>query len=115
MQIMDIVSAIIPFIVIVALLYGVLFFIKKYGTNLKKSKSGSVSIKVISSQMIMPKKYISIVKIEDKLLVLGVSENSVTLLKEMDDELKPNVKTDENEEKNNFFDILKKNLGNRFK
>ncbi len=115
MQIMDIVTAVIPLLVIVVLLYGVLFFIKKYGIKFNKNKSGAVLIKVISSQMIMPKKFISVVKVEDKLLVLGISENSITLLKEMDDKITPNDKTGNEAEKNNFFDLLKKNLGIKHK
>jgi flagellar protein FliO/FliZ len=34
--------------------------------------------------MIMPKKFLSVVKVKDKLLILGISENNITLLKEID-------------------------------
>ena len=113
MSFFDIVKALLPLVVIVGLLYGVLLFIKKYGVSLKGNKAGSVSINVLSSQMIMPKKFISVVKVEDKLLVLGVSENSITLLKELEntDELEnPYLPA---ESKNSFVDLLKKNLGIR--
>ena len=33
--------------------------------------------------MLMPKKFISIVKVQDKLLILGVSEGGINLLKEI--------------------------------
>ncbi len=115
MQIMDIVTAIVPLVVIIALLYGVLYFIKKHGVNLNKSKNGPVSINVVCSHMIMPKKFISIVRVEDKLLVLGVSDNSITLLKEMNDIVKPNEKKDAKGEKNNFLELFKKNLGIKLK
>ena len=113
MSFFDIVKALLPLVVIVGLLYGVLLFIKKYGVSLKGNKAGSVSINVLSSQMIMPKKFISVVKVEDKLLVLGVSENSITLLKELEntDELENPYLTAES--KNSFVDLLKKNLGIR--
>jgi flagellar protein FliO/FliZ len=63
--------------------------------------------------MIMPKKFISIVRVKDKLLVLGVSDNSITLLKELEpseeaEEIPNNQKND-----NNFLDLLRKNLGLR--
>lgn len=111
MTFLDILKALIPLLLIVGLLYGVLFLIKKYGISFKGKKNGSVNINVLSSQMIMPKKYISVVKVEEKLLVLGVSENSITLLKELDKPTEVNKPYAVKEEKNNFLDLLKKNLG----
>lgn len=112
MNFVTIVKAIIPLILIVGLLYGVLFFIRKYGISFKGKGSSLVNIKVLSSQLLMPKKYISVVKVEDKILVLGVSEHSISLLKEME------AKNDEPEMNNynqvndqSFLKILKKNLG----
>jgi flagellar protein FliO/FliZ len=61
----------------------------------------------------MPKKFISIVKVDNKLLVLGVSDNSITLLKELES-LEKNDKVQVNDDnKTNFLEILKKNLGIR--
>jgi flagellar protein FliO/FliZ len=110
MTLLGILKAIIPLILLVALLYGILVFVKKYGLSFKnKIQQGSPDIKLISTRMIMPKKFISIIKIEDKLLVLGVSEQSITLLKEMDS---LSIPVDfQNDEKENFFGIFKKNLG----
>ena len=59
---------------------GLLIFAKRF--SLPKGKSNILNIKVLSSQMLMPKKFISIVKVQDKLLVLGVSESGINLLKE---------------------------------
>src|SRR5690606_31689120 len=84
MSLWDIFQAFIPLILIVALLYGVLLLVRKYGRNIKGNNSSPLSINVVESKMIMPKKFISVVKIEDKLLVLGVSEQSITLLKELE-------------------------------
>ena len=113
MSFIDIVKAFIPLIIIAGLLYGVLILIKKYGTPFKGNKYGAVPIKVLSSQMIMPKKFISIVKVDDKLLVLGVSESSITLLKELEpsENIEETPRTPKND--NNFIDILRKNLGLR--
>jgi flagellar protein FliO/FliZ len=110
MTLFGIFKAIIPLILLVALLYGVLIFVKKYGLSFKnKTQQDSPHVKLISSRMIMPKKFISIVKIEDKLLVLGVSEQSITLLKELDSVSLP--VSFPNDEKENFLGILKKNMG----
>ncbi len=112
MSFLDILKALVPLIFIVGLLYGVLIFVRKYGVSFRGKKSNLISIKVLSSQMLMPKKYISVVKVEDKVLVLGVSENSISLLKELDskiDDLDANNFTEENDQ--SFFNILKKNIG----
>ena len=113
----DLVKVFFPLILIVGLLYTILHFVKKSGFSLRGGKSKiskNFNIKVISTQAIMPKKFISIVKIKDKFLVLGVSENSINMLKEFDDEIpyeeQPNY---ESNNENNFLTILKKNLGIR--
>ncbi|MFO7445025.1 MAG: flagellar biosynthetic protein FliO [Ignavibacteriaceae bacterium] len=115
----DILGAFVPLIIIVALLYGVLIFVKKYGYNLKGKEFSPLDIKVISTKMIMPKRFISVIKVQDKLLVLGVSEHSINLLKELESDIEDS-KTDNTAETWNsgvinsggsFFNILKKNIG----
>jgi flagellar protein FliO/FliZ len=64
------------------MLYGLLVFVKKY--SFKRGGSSLLNIKVINNQMIMPKKFLSVVKVKDKLLILGISDNNITLLKEID-------------------------------
>ena len=113
---MDVLKALVPLLFIVGLLYGVLWFVKKYGVSVRGKGKSKVPVTVLSSQMIMPKKFISIVEIQNKLLVLGVSENSITLLKELDGTLGENSVVNakiDGEDKNNFLDLLKKNLGIR--
>ncbi len=41
-------------------------------------------IKVLETKMILPKKYISIVRIKDKILAIAIADNSMTLLSELD-------------------------------
>ncbi len=111
MSFFDIVKALLPLLVIVGLLYGVMVFVKRYGISVKGKKSNAVSIDLISTQMIMPKKFISVVRIDDRLLVLGVSDQSITLLKEMDKTVDVTPKPSFDTDKNNFLDLLKKNIG----
>jgi flagellar protein FliO/FliZ len=108
----DLIKAFIPLLLLVGLLYGVLVFVKKYGIKFKgKNDLSSLKIKVLSNQMIMPKRFISVVKIEDKKLVLGISEHSITLLKELNSEVNDlEIRKDE-PGKDNFLDILRKNFG----
>jgi len=109
----DLLKALLPLILIIGLLYGAMLFLKRYSFRGKGKDSGILNIRVLSNKMIMPKKFISVVRIEDKIFILGLSENSIALLKEIDS---PEDKTDlpsQQFEKENFFKILKKNMGMR--
>lgn len=106
MSFIEILKLFFPLLLIVGLLYGVLLFVKKY--QFKKSKISSDNLKLLTTMMLMPKKYLSVVKVNNKILILGVSEQSITLLKEMnEEELNLN---DENQFSYNqsFFDVFKK-------
>ncbi len=108
----DVIKVFFPLLLIVGLLYTVLHFVKKSGFSIRNNSSKiykNLNIKVVSNQMIMPKKFISIVKIKDKFLVLGVSENSINMLKEFDDEIEyeEHVNNEKGSE-NNFLSILKR-------
>jgi flagellar protein FliO/FliZ len=107
----DIVQAFLPLLLIVGLLYGVLVFIRKYGVSFKGKQKLSANIKVISTQMLMPKKFISVVKVEDKYLVLGVSEHSITMLKELNSPVAESLELETEETQQNFLEILKRNIG----
>lgn len=111
MTFIDIVKSLVPLVVVLGLLYGVLVLVRKYSFSFGGKKIKNLHVDVVHNQLILPKKYLSLVRIKDKLLVLGISENSVTLLKELnynefyeEDDI---AKT----EKPNFVDVLKQNLG----
>jgi flagellar protein FliO/FliZ len=114
MSFWDIINVIIPLAVMFGLLYGALWLVKRYTMPFSGKQRQSVKINVLSTQAIMPKKYLSVVKIQDKILLLGVSDHSVNLIKELDGIEFDAEKEGENPLiKNNFTDILKKNLGLR--
>jgi flagellar protein FliO/FliZ len=110
MSFFDIVKAFVPLILIVGLLYAVLYFVRKNGITIKGKKSSLVKIEVLSTQSIIPKKYISVVRVQDKFLVLGISDNSVSLLKEIEG-IDENILATEDESKDSFLNIFKKNIG----
>lgn len=107
-------------ILIVALMYGTLYLLKKYFYTSDKGRSKLVRIKVLSTQMIMPKKFIQVVQVHDKVLVLGISDHSINLLQEFEGFI-PSDKIYDEETistldfkgnfKENFLEALKKNLG----
>jgi flagellar biosynthetic protein FliO len=114
MSFWDILKAIIPLAVMFGLLYGVLWLVKRYTMPFGGKKFQSVKINVLNTQAIMPKKYLSVVQVHDKIFLLGVSEHSVNLIKELDGvEFEPDEEPDNRLIKNNFTDVLKKNLGLR--
>ncbi|MDP3148073.1 MAG: flagellar biosynthetic protein FliO [Ignavibacteria bacterium] len=112
MGFVDVLKALFPLVLVIGLLYAVLIFIKRKGITVTGRKSKIFHIDVLSTQSIMPKKYISVVRVENKYLVLGVSDQSINLLKELDvDESIVDEPLEDESSKNNFLDILKKNLG----
>lgn len=109
----DVVKALIPLLLILGVLYGALWYVRKYSFSLGGKKTGGLNIKVLGTQMLMPKKFISVVKIHDKVLVLGVSDGSVNLLKELDPSAIESAPDEINQAKPSFGELLKKNLGIR--
>lgn len=110
MSAVDILTTLVPLFLVVGLLYAALLFIRKSGLVLGKGENKISQIKVISTQSIMHKKFVSIVKVQNSYLVLGIAENSVTLLKELDS-IGDEINDDESTEKPKFSELLKQNIG----
>ena len=109
-NIWDILKALFPLVVIIGILYLVLRYVRKFYAPVKGINVSNYEIKVLATQMIMPKKYVSILKIKDKILVVGMSENSMSLLKELELEEGDKIDTSQVAEKNSFVDLFRKNL-----
>ncbi len=108
MSFFEIVKLIFPLLLICLMLYGLLVFVKRY--SFKRGGNAILDIKVINNQMIMPKKFLSVVKVKDKLLVLGVSENNITLLKEIDADESDLMNNPEANQTQGFAELFKKYL-----
>ncbi|MDC1067863.1 flagellar biosynthetic protein FliO [Candidatus Kapabacteria bacterium] len=64
---------------------GVIFFVlKKYSKKISPKMGGNNEIQIISRSSLTPKSHLYIVEIENQKLVLGVTENSINLVKELD-------------------------------
>jgi flagellar biosynthetic protein FliO len=70
-------------ILAVAVIAGIMFLIKKISTQRMESKT-SVNLKVISKITLQPKNHLFVVKVADKTLVLGVTDNTINILTELD-------------------------------
>ncbi|MDP4173011.1 MAG: flagellar biosynthetic protein FliO [Bacteroidota bacterium] len=120
MEFINILKIIFFLIILVVLMYGTLYMMKKYFYSSDKSRSKLVKIKVLSTQMIMPKKFIQVVQVHDKVLILGISDHSINLLQEFEGFIPEDRIYEEESQtamdlkgsfKENFLEALKKNLG----
>ncbi|MBU1097655.1 MAG: flagellar biosynthetic protein FliO [Ignavibacteriae bacterium HGW-Ignavibacteriae-2] len=111
MSFFELLKAFIPLILILGLLYGVLYLVKRKGFRINPTQSKINGVEILSTQTIMPKKFISLIKVKDKIILVGITDNNISLLKEFDydEEFSEQQKVD----KQNFSDIFKKNLGIR--
>lgn len=109
MGIGDIFQMMMPLFFIVLLLGGTWYFINKKKVIQNFSKYNPIPIDIVSVKSIMPKKFIAVVKVEDKLLVLGVSDNGINLLQEKDFDESYLRKEEGPKLKSKFQEILKSN------
>jgi flagellar biogenesis protein FliO len=94
------------------IMYGMLFLVKKYLYSFEKKGGADSRVQVLSTQAILPKKYISIIKFNDVVYMLGVADQSVSLIDKVDSSyLEKNEKTETGKEKQNFLKLLKSNMG----
>ncbi len=103
----DVISMLFPIILIIGLLLAALYFVKRKQLKIG-GNSDLFNVRVLFTKSIMPKKYISFVRIGDKIMVLGVSDNSISVLKELDwDE---SYSTDSGNTAKSFYELFKDNL-----
>ncbi len=72
--------------VVIVLIIGFVMFIKKFVYNRSGSNISNGLIKVINTTYIAPKKSINLVKIMDRILVVGITENQMQTLAEFKEE-----------------------------
>lgn len=107
MNILDMLQMLFPLFLITALLGAAWYFVNKKKIIHNFTKYSPVNIDVVSVKPIMPKKYIAAVRVEEKLLILGISDNSINLLLEKEfDESSLNLNLNDNLN-GKFQDILK--------
>lgn len=70
-------------VVAVAIVVAIMLLIKKIGTKRMDSRA-AVKLDVVSKITLLPKKHIFVVKVQNKFLVLGVTDNTVSTLTELD-------------------------------
>ncbi len=111
MSIWEILKMLFPMIVIIAILAVALYYVKKKQFRFGNGKNKVLKIDLISAKPIMPKKYIAAVRVEEKVLILGVSDYSINVLREFDyDPQKFEYEYENKKDVKSFLKLLKKNM-----
>lgn len=94
------------------LLYALLYLVKKYFYSFEKKGGANSKVQILSTQAILPKKYVSVIKFNESVYLLGVSDQSVNLIDKVGSSL-DEESSDENKdsERPNFLKLLKNNMG----
>ena len=99
----NIIQSFIILFVAVLILAGFLFLIKKNANKRSQNKIG-INMKVISKISLQAKHHIFVVKVAEKVLVVGVSENNMNVLTELDPEFVKSIENKSQEKiKNEVF------------
>lgn len=108
----DVVQIFLILAVMMGVMYALLFLVKKYLYSFDKKNASNTRISIISTQTILPKKYVSIIEFNNSFYLLGISDQSVNLIDKLNaDQIELNSETSQVEEKPNFLKLLKSNMG----
>ncbi|GAU08380.1 flagellar biosynthetic protein FliO [Desulfoplanes formicivorans] len=69
--------------VILALVFVVLYLLKRFGPQAGLSMGGGKSVKILGQVSLGPKKHLVVVRFLNKILVLGVTDTQINLVTEM--------------------------------
>ena len=107
----DIVYIFVVLILLLASVYVVLYFMKKMMFRFEGSGGNKIPITVVAVKGILPKRYVTVVKVLDSYYVLGVSDTNITLLDKANAEAIKDYDSLQSSEVNmKFGDFLKKSL-----
>jgi flagellar protein FliO/FliZ len=95
--------------VVVVCIYVAVFLLKKLMANRRGGRSGNSLLEVIETAHLDPKKSLSLVRIADKSVLLGVTENQISVLTELDPErtLAAIQQTSQQQSEDGFMTMLK--------
>ncbi|MBK7104435.1 MAG: flagellar biosynthetic protein FliO [Ignavibacteriae bacterium] len=108
----DIIQIFIILAVMAGIMYGLLFLVKKYLYTFDKKGNNNSKVKIISTQTILPKKFVSVIQFNNNVYLLGVSEHSINLIDKVDENIFVQESNNSLEKpKQNFLNLLKANMG----
>lgn len=93
------------------IMYAILYVVKKYFYSYERKGNSSTTIQVLSTQAILPKKFVSVIRFNNSVYLLGVSEQSLNLIDKIEEYNIEKPLNNMPNEKPNFLNLLKKNMG----
>ncbi len=96
--------------VLTGVMYSLLYLMKKYMYKYENNNNKGINIKVLGLHAILPKKYVAVVQIQDKVYLLGVSENSINVIDELE-YVNNESEIEKNKPNTKFIEALKHNMG----
>lgn len=109
MGVSDIFQMLFPLFLITLLLGVVWYFVSKKKFIGNFSKYNSMPIDIVTIKSIMPKKYVAAIKVDNKLLILGISDHSINLLQEKEFDADLLLNPNGEKVKSKFHELLKNN------
>jgi flagellar biosynthetic protein FliO len=98
--------------ILIGLMYLLLYLMKRFLFSYAPKGVNKTGIDVVSVKTIMPKKYLAIVKVNDKNYLIGISDTNINLIDKLDDlAIEDEIITNNSNENLSFKELLKKNLG----
>ena len=70
----DIVQIFIILALMMGIMYAILYFVKKYLYSFDNKNKSNSKISIITTQTILPKKYVSVIEFNNKTYLIGVSD-----------------------------------------
>jgi flagellar biogenesis protein FliO len=70
---------------VIALMIGVVFVMKKFTYGAQGASSAVIDMKVIGTMMLQPKRSVSLLKVMNKVLIVGITEDGMRTLGEISD------------------------------
>lgn len=71
---------------VLALMAGIVIVFKKYGYKGQVPGTSVVGVEVLGSRMLAPKRSVHVLKVLNRVIVVGVTEGGMTSLSEIDDD-----------------------------
>jgi len=105
----SLIKMLIALAVVIVCIYVGVFLLKKMMVKRRSGRSGSNLLEVIETAYLDPKKSLSMVRVADKSVLIGVTENQISILTELDSERTRAAvqQTTQNQTEDGFMTMLK--------
>ena len=81
-----VVKTLLSLFAVLGLMVGVVFVLKKYMSKGQAAGASDVTINVLGHRMLAPKRTVHVLKVLNKVIIVGVTEHGMTALGEIEDE-----------------------------